>query len=295
MNGLALCAGFGGLDAGLHLVMPHGYRTVCAVERQAYAAACLVAWMEKTPLGPPAVWDDITTFNPSPWRGVIDIVSATLPCQPHSVAGKRRGEGDERYLWPHGIRIIRGVNPPIVFGENVGQLISDGYQRIKRDLEETGYEVAEGIFTAAEVGSPHLRERLYYLGVLADTHSGTGHAGAKLSGREKGPNPHRSNTGPELANPEHDRCQGGNKAGLRTETVMPRSQTMWPWPAGKGREQYAWEHPRSIESSLGRTANELDTRTEQVYGIGNGVLPVVAAMAFVALWQKLKEHQPCPF
>lgn len=62
MNGLALCTGSGGLEAALHIVIPE-YRAICAVERQAYAASCLVAWMEKTSLGPPVVWDDITTFD----------------------------------------------------------------------------------------------------------------------------------------------------------------------------------------------------------------------------------------
>ncbi|MDR3361860.1 MAG: hypothetical protein LBO64_03330 [Desulfovibrio sp.] len=69
--GLALCAGGGGLELGLHLVMPGLYRTVCAVERQAYAAACLVAFMEKTGMGACPVWDDVATFDPRPWRGII--------------------------------------------------------------------------------------------------------------------------------------------------------------------------------------------------------------------------------
>jgi len=61
----------------------------------------------------------------------------------------------------------------------------------------------------------------------------------------------------------------------------------WPWPAGRGAEQYAWEQPRIIKSSLGGTDHGMASRNEQLYMLGNGVVCVVAAMAFVALWERL--------
>jgi DNA (cytosine-5)-methyltransferase 1 len=101
--GLSLCSGAGGLDLRLHLALPE-YRTVGHVERDAYAAAILVARMEDAALDPAPVWDDVATFDCRPWRGAVDIVTAGYPCQPFSVAVKRRGADDPRHLWPHAAR-----------------------------------------------------------------------------------------------------------------------------------------------------------------------------------------------
>jgi len=115
---LSLCAGVGGLELGLKLAIP-GARTVCYVERDSYAAATLVARMADQALDPAIVWDDIATFDGRPWRGRVDLVTAGFPCQPASLAGRRRGTADDRWLWPDIVRIIGEVRPQYVFLENV--------------------------------------------------------------------------------------------------------------------------------------------------------------------------------
>ena len=90
--GLSLCAGAGGLDLGLVLAEP-GYRAVGYVERDAFAAAVLVARMEDQTLDQGPVWDDLAGFDGRPWHGAVDLVSAGYPCQPFSVAGKLQGRG----------------------------------------------------------------------------------------------------------------------------------------------------------------------------------------------------------
>ena len=97
--GLSLCAGAGGLDLGLALSEP-GYRTVGYVERDAFAAAVLVARMEDQTLDRAPVWDDLAGFDGRPWRGAVDLVSAGYPYHPFSVAGKCKGADDPRQLWP---------------------------------------------------------------------------------------------------------------------------------------------------------------------------------------------------
>ncbi|MAY89472.1 MAG: DNA methyltransferase [Pseudooceanicola sp.] len=160
--GLSLCSGAGGLDLGLTIAMP-GYRTVGHVERETYAAAILVARMEEAALDPAPVWDDVGNFDGRPWRGAVDIVTAGYPCQPFSVAGKRRGADDPRHLWPHVARIIGEVEPPFVFLGNVAHHLRLGFPEVASGLVGMGYRLAAGLFTAAEVGAPHKRERLFIL------------------------------------------------------------------------------------------------------------------------------------
>jgi DNA (cytosine-5)-methyltransferase 1 len=162
--GLSLCSGAGGLDLGLTIAIP-GYRTVGHVERDAYAAAILVARMEDASLDQAVVWDDVATFDGRPWRGAVDIVTAGYPCQPFSVAGKRRGANDPRHLWPHVARIIGEIEPPFVFLENVAHHLRLGFPEVASGLVGMGYKLAAGLFTAAEVGAPHKRERLFILAI----------------------------------------------------------------------------------------------------------------------------------
>ncbi|MFO1144526.1 MAG: DNA cytosine methyltransferase [Amaricoccus sp.] len=160
--GLSLCAGVGGLDLGLVLACP-GYRTVGYVEREAFAAALLVARMEDAALDHAPVWDDVAGFDGGPWRGGVDIVLAGYPCQPFSVAGRRLAAADPRHLWPHVARIVGEVAPPFVFLENVAHHLRLGFPEVAGDLVGLGYRLAAGLFTAAEVGAPHRRERLFVL------------------------------------------------------------------------------------------------------------------------------------
>lgn len=119
--------------------------------------------MEDAALDPAPVWDDVATFDGRPWRGAVDIVTAGYPCQPFSVAGKRRGADDPRHLWPHVARIIGEAEPPFVFLENVAHHLRLGFPEVAGGLVGMGYRLAAGLFTAAEVGAPHKRERLFIL------------------------------------------------------------------------------------------------------------------------------------
>lgn len=161
-NGLALCAGVGGLDLGLKLAVPT-YRAVCYVEREAYAAATIVARMEDAALEQAPIWDDVTTFDARPWRGIVDILTAGFPCQPFSQAGKLRGLSDERWLWTDILRIIDECGPERIFFENVPGLRKAGLRSIVRDLAARGYRVEWDMFSAQGVGAPHLRKRLFVL------------------------------------------------------------------------------------------------------------------------------------
>lgn len=177
--GLSLCTGVAGLDLGLERAIP-GYRAVCAVEIEAANVAILAARQREGALPPFAIWDDLTTFDGNPWRGVVDVVSAGYPCQPFSLAGNRMGANDARHLWPHVARILGEVRAPVVFIENVPGHLSLGFEEVGERLQAMGYRIAPGLLRASDIGASHRRERLFCLGVLGDAESGS--AGGVVDG-----------------------------------------------------------------------------------------------------------------
>jgi DNA (cytosine-5)-methyltransferase 1 len=184
INNLALCAGVGGLELGLDLGTGGAVRTVCYVEREAHAAAVLARRMEEKALAPAPVWSDLRTFDGRPWRGIVDCISGGYPCQPFSHAGRRLGSDDPRHLWPSIARIIAEVEPGLVFFENVAGHLSLGFADVRRELEGLGFGVTAGLFTAAEVGAPHKRQRLFILGIRAGGGCGEQRQAAR-AGRER--------------------------------------------------------------------------------------------------------------
>lgn len=139
-------------------------RTVCYVEREAFAAATLVKNMEAGVLDQAPIWSDLVTFDGAAWRGRVDCITAGFPCQPHSVAGKRKGTQDERWLWQDIARIIRDVSPRFVFLENVrGLLSSGGFTPVITTLVTLGFDIEWGVLAASQVGAAHQRERIFIL------------------------------------------------------------------------------------------------------------------------------------
>lgn len=162
LNILSLCAGVGGLDLGIRVAQPNA-RAVCFVEIEAFACEILATRMEDKSLDEAPVWTDLRSFDGKPWRGIVDCITAGYPCQPFSVAGKQKGKDDPRHLWPDVYRIVREIRPRLCFFENVPGHLRLGFEQVHDDLRELGYSVKAGLFSAAEIGSTHKRERLFIL------------------------------------------------------------------------------------------------------------------------------------
>jgi DNA (cytosine-5)-methyltransferase 1 len=100
-------------------------------------------------------------------KGGIDILTGGFPCQPFSMAGKRKGTEDERHLWPEMLRAIREIQPRWIVGENVFGLVNwDAglvFEQVQSDLETQGYEVQAFILPAAAVNAPHRRDRVWFV------------------------------------------------------------------------------------------------------------------------------------
>lgn len=161
INVLSLFSGAGALDLAIRIAIP-GARTICYVEREIPAVAILAARMADGSLDSAPIWSDVTLFRARALRGVVDLVIAGAPCQPYSVAGQQRGDEDERYLWGDIFRIVRECEPAMVFLENVPALLQ-WFRPIGEELCRMGYRLEAGLFSAAEVGAPHKRERLFVL------------------------------------------------------------------------------------------------------------------------------------
>lgn len=161
MNELALFAGAGGGILASHLL---GWTTVCAVERDAYAAQVLAQRQNDGILKPFPIWSDIESFDSGPWRGIVDVISGGFPCQDISSAGKGAGiTGERSGLWKHMARIIREIQPAYAFIENSPLLVRRGLSTVLTDLAKMGFDAQWGCIGANAIGAPHRRERIWIL------------------------------------------------------------------------------------------------------------------------------------
>ena len=162
LNCISFCSGYAGFELGLKRVIPN-VRTVAYVEIEAFAVANLVAKMEEDKLDVAPIWTNLKTFNGRPFRDRVHIFTGGYPCQPFSHAGSRKGTSDPRHLWPYIRHHISTIRPLCCIFENVAGHVTLGFDEVYKDLRALGYSVEAGLFTAAEVGAPHKRERLFIL------------------------------------------------------------------------------------------------------------------------------------
>jgi DNA (cytosine-5)-methyltransferase 1 len=154
----SLFSGIGGLELGLEAAGVG--RTVWQVERDPHCLHWLAQhWPNAGRVHDVARIDELTER--------VDVLCGGFPCQPHSLAGKREAHNDDRDLWPEFIRCIRLLRPGFVVAENVpGLFTSDGgrfFNRILSDLAEAGYDAEWDVLSAAEVGAPQKRERVFII------------------------------------------------------------------------------------------------------------------------------------
>lgn len=286
LRGISLCAGVGGLDLGLHLAEP-GYRTVCHVERNSFAAAVLVARMADASLAPAPVWDDLRSFDGRPWRGRVHLVTAGYPCQPFSLSGNRLGAEDPRHLWPEVARIVREIGPEWCFFENVPGHLSLGFDHVARELQGMGYRVAAAVVSAAEVGAPHLRERMF---ILAHAHLQVGgqpglHPAEPRAGGgvQDGPEPDWQPDRAQECGAVLDAdvaSDDGRRLDARPPGLFP------PMPGDLAEWGETLRAQPGLEPSLHRLDDGLASWLDRSAAAGNGVVPLAAARA----WRMLRDQ-----
>jgi DNA (cytosine-5)-methyltransferase 1 len=149
----SLCTGYGGLDLAAQAVFGGELAWWSDIE------PAPIKVMQHHHPGVPNLGDLRVVDWPTVPR--VDILTAGFPCQPFSNAGKRLGTSDPRHLWPHIADAIGVLRPGLVLLENVPGHLRRGFDTVSAQLADLGYRLAWGIVSAAEVGAPHLRKRLF--------------------------------------------------------------------------------------------------------------------------------------
>ena len=183
MTHASLFSGIGGAELAATWA---GWQSLFHCEINPFCRKVLEYWYPNS-----VSYEDITKTDFSGWRGRVGVLTAGFPCQPFSVAGQRKGAGDDRYLWPQVVRAVHEIRPAWVVGENVAgiltmvqpgeeaevgsgaSLFGEGetkrvllrqeyvIETICRDLEREGYEVRPFVIPACAVGAPHRRDRVW--------------------------------------------------------------------------------------------------------------------------------------
>lgn len=259
-NVLSVCSGVGGLDLGINLAHTRA-RTVCYVEREAYACQVLASRMAEGALAEAPVWSDARTFDGVPWRGKVDCVAGGYPCVGFSSMGQQLGHDDPRNVWPDFRRIVEECQPGFVFIENVSNHLRLGFRRVADELRGLGFHLACGLFSAAECGLPHRRERIFAL---------AHRPGLRLEGC--GPRPNRE--------PIWEAARGGRPPDDGPPVVPP------PWDDDPAWDEvclrWPWLRPE-VESDVRGVALGATPFHDRLLAAGNSVVPLVAAHAFLYL------------
>lgn len=279
MNELACFAGFGG---GLLASELLGWRTICAVERDAYAASILVQRQNDGILRPFPIWPDIRDFDGRPWRGIADVVSGGFPCVDISIAGTGAGiDGEDSGLWREMARVIGEVRPRFAFVENSPLLVGRGLARILGDLADMGFDAVWGCVGAHHLSAPHKRERIWIVATNTDDaaeHDLAVH-GAVASQPQHGEASLEDAVGAGL----EERAQPGEGQRERRQqadrTAGATLQQAWVERCGA---QWA------SDAGILRVADGTAHRVERIRCIGNAQVPCVAAFAFQLLTEDFR-------
>ena len=181
MNHASLFSGIGGAEVAASMM---GWQNLFHCEIQEFPRKVLQYWFPNS-----ESYEDITKTEFHQWQGKVDVLTGGFPCQPFSLAGRRKGADDNRYLWPQMLRAIRQIHPTWVVGENVAgiktmvescqvtqmgrtdDLFEENHiyreesrftlDKICADLEAEGYSVQPIVIPACSVGAPHRRDRVW--------------------------------------------------------------------------------------------------------------------------------------
>lgn len=282
---LSLFTGIGGLDLAAEWA---GFTTVGQCEFADYPTKVLEKHWPDVPR-----WRDVRTLTKESFYErtglrTVDVISGGFPCQPFSVAGKQKGKGDDRYLWPEMLRVITELRPRCVVGENVPGIIKIAAGQVVKDLERAGYHVVVFNFEGAAVGAWHRRSRVFFVGIadVADTDGGWLHDSNR---KEDQPARSRENDICKQSGGEWRLIQSAGARACADERLVDNA--MRSGCAGDARwgksQELADGRCWAAEPDVGRVAHGIPNRVDRLKCLGNAVVPQQAYPIFKALMEEL--------
>jgi len=275
----SLFSGIGGFDLGLEQAGGFEIRWQC--ENDPYCRRVLAEH-----------WPDVPCFEDVHDCGAhnleeVDVICGGFPCQPVSTAGKQLAQDDERWLWPEYARVIRELRPKHCLVENVSGLLVRGLGDVLGDLAVLGYDAEWGCVSAASVGAPHLRKRIFIVGW--DTRRrDDGERRDTFTGVQKRPDAFSSGigqNGPGQGRTKQRRsmAHANGYSSSRYKGAMGRTET----EVQGGKEQFQSRSPVAgsgqpigshwaTEPNVGRVAHGVPARVDRLRGLGNAIVPQVA-------------------
>ena len=239
-----------------------GFRPIVFCEKDEYCQKILKRHWPNVPIVP-----DIKDFDGRGWRGAT-LLTGGFPCQPFSVAGKRRGKDDDRYLWHEMFRVISEARPRWVVAENVTGIIGLALDDCLSDLESAGYSTETFIIPACAVGAPHRRDRVW---IIAHNDSQRG----------------------KEYRPKHQLCQ---KKEAGTSGWLHRSEIESRMGGGihgfsEGMDGYLNPWDGNWEADIPRVVRSVPNRVKRLTALGNAIVPQVAyqIMKAIATIEKIDE------
>ena len=305
---LSLFSGIGGFDLAAEWA---GFNTIACVEKDPFCRKILTEVFPDA-----AIFSHIQRFGIDRLRkecdfDSIDLITGGFPCQPFSVAGKKKGASDDRHLWPEMFRVIRECEPTWICGENVANLTNMvEFESICLDLEKEGYEVQPIVVPAAGVGAPHLRSRVF---VLAYSEHRRRKTWGAPGGRQEGNAPKRSSSSrrkKSMADTDSTReqQQESDREEIRERISYSREDLAYPAidriekriRRSKVQAKYRslkctgtnWQDARqwTVEPKVGRVANGIPSRVDSLRTLGNAVVPQQAYPLLAEIYTQIMLH-----
>ena len=247
-----------------------------------------------------ASYGDIKQTDFTIWNGGIDILSGGFPCQPYSLAGKRKGKEDDRHLWPEMLRAIREIRPRWVVGENVLGLVnwSGGlvFHEVQTDLETAGYEVWPYVIPACAKNAPHRRDRIWFVAYSNSDGQVIGNGKNEINTSER--RQYALNDIKPICNaPDTQRIR---QQGQRRPEGQGGSEAFRNWEASWINPNGEWPTQSPLCSGNDGVSTGLDGitlskhRKESLMAYGNAVVPQVVYEIFKAIeiYENQKTNSP---
>ena len=272
---LDLFSGIGGFSLGLERT--GGFETVAFCEIEEFPRKVLAKHWPEVPC-----YEDVRKLEGKD-VGSVDVICGGYPCQPFSTAGKRRGEEDDRHLWPEFSRLVAELRPTWVIGENVAGHISMGLDDVLSDLEGQGYTARTFVIPACAVDAKHRRDRVWTVAHSKIEQCNERQHGERSQANCEGGIRKQARTSSEtLANARRGgqsgqgsyRDAGHSEAtgeGQATESINGSLGGFWP-----------------TEPAVGRVANGVPRRVDRLKALGNAVVPQIPEMIGHAILEAIE-------